>query len=1282
MTQHVTPSSHINGRKGGGGGGGKKGGHSPAEAKNTLRSRAKLQLVEIISEGEIEGLVDGEKSIYLNETPLEGLDGSRNIDGIHWEFREGLPDQPHFNGAAKVETPYDINVEVKKNEPAIVRSINQEDADAVRVVMRIPSLFKTEKDGDVVGNSVDYKIEVRPYGGTYKEVVRQKLRNQKCTSPWQIAHYIKLPVGGSPWDIRVTRLTNDSTETKNQNSTFWEAMYAVVEGKFTYPNTAAVYIEADSEQAGSNLPERRYHVRGLKINVPSNYDPVRRTYAGIWDGTFKIAWSNNPIWVFYDLLINNRYGLGEKIAPETIDKWAFYMIAQYCDEEVPTGFKDSNGNKTYEPRFVFNGVINQPEEAYNLLAKISTCFRGMAHWSLGRVFATADMPSDPVKLVSPANVVGGHVSYSGTSMKARHSVALISWNDPDDFFRPAVELVINDEMLQQNGWRETSVQGHGISSRGQAHRFGKWILDTEQHETETATYSAHLDHVDVVPGNIIAIADPMKAQARTGGRIVRTDNGLSEVYLDGGFERSDDQNYSLMLAMPDGTIDTKGISNILPFGRNSSSRIENHIIMDGFEVGQTNSAGSLPPSWASTTSIPGVVTDVLGSGIDETGQPYADFRIHGRSSKGSDATLAIVFNRDTHMPRALPGQTWTASCLVEMLEEPVWPDGTSFQLLTQLRNHPSATSIATTYHSIDSFTLGKTELLKGTVTSDDTEVTGARAYVRLTVFDDTPVDFSFRIKSPILNQASDRTEFVPATNSRVILKDALREEPVKNAMWAITGTDVAPRQYRVLSVRETEKDQVTVSALFHDPQKFDRVEQDLLLDPIPYSRIDTTIQAPEQIDVTEFRINNANEKKIKLLVSWSASRSMIVSHYNVEIITPSGQHIRFSDVYSQSVEIENSLNGEFEIKVMAVSHTGSRSRPVEKKYAALGWLDEAYPADITSFKSSVIGDMANLSWNRIDNFTPFTYTVKFSSNPLANWNTATVVEDGLHYNRLQVPARKGTYFVKAVSATGVESQTAAMLQVNALASIANVFENLTEEAETFTGHKSGIKYDAGYKAYLLETNEENGEYIGHYTRDGFFDLSEIHTSRLIADLDGYGVNLEADLFVRADFFDLEDYFASTPGQWDIWVELRYTNEAPNDGGAFPDYGVTWSEWEQLTMADYTARAFQFRVVLRSKFESITPVLRSYNIHIDMPDRVVAGDDISAPVGGKSIVFDGAFKSLQGLAVSAQDMVQGDYYRIMNKSRSGFKINFYNSAGSAVSRTFDYVAKGYGRVLEL
>ncbi|WP_431854316.1 TipJ family phage tail tip protein [Azospirillum sp.] len=550
----------------GSGGGGKDGGGSGAtEDPNTLQSRATARIIDLLGEGEIAGLVDGAKSIYFNDTPLQGPDGQNNFQGVTWAWRSGLPDQPHIDGFAAAETEQAVSVEVTASQP-VVRTIADPNVDGARVTINIPALVNQDtSNGDLHGTSVRIAIDVRANGGAWTTKVDDTITG-KTTSGYERAYRIAL-AGSAPWDVRVRRMTPDSTSAALNNKTYFSHYSEIIDGKFTYPDSALIALTIDSQQFGSQVPTRAYEVNGLKVKVPANYDPTARTYGGLWNGTFKLAWTDNPAWVLYDILTNPRYGLGDSIAATQVDKWSLYQIAQYCDQGVPSGRKNADGTDILEPRYTFNGAIVGREDAYQVVQAICSVFRGMAFWAAGSVCAKADMPGDPVKLVSPANVLGGTFTYSGTALKARHTVALVTWNDPEDAYKPTIEVVENPEMIARYGWRPIEITAFGCTKRSQARRMGMWMLDSEQHETETVTYEASFDHADVSPGDLISLADPSYANARFGGRLAAIDAAGTLLTLDDAVDLDAGQSYSLSVVLPDGTIGTQTVVNAAGAGR-------------------------------------------------------------------------------------------------------------------------------------------------------------------------------------------------------------------------------------------------------------------------------------------------------------------------------------------------------------------------------------------------------------------------------------------------------------------------------------------------------------------------------------------------------------------------------------------------------------------------------------------------------------------------------------------------------------------------------------------
>lgn len=671
--------------------GGSKG-RTPVEGADSLRSTTVARIIDLLSEGEVEGLVDGLRSVYLDETPVQNQDGTLNFKGFNVELRKGTQAQTHMPGFASVENSVQVGVEIRR-DASITRQFSNPNIDAVRLTLSTPTLVRSNKEnGDTFGTEIRFQVQMQSNGGGFVAaplsytptalssaggsvngsgqqveavITSGSLRGDKfeisvdivpavATAYWQCKYAlyyrevgastwvlhsnrdvsrrglstsqsygsmrdslaesisIRLPsaqyqfravlletIGGfnsgalapiaasirlggtgyipnyigvisgktstkyqrsyridlqgdAPWDIRIIRETADSSSQYLQNKLYLDTTTEIIDAKLRYPNSAYAAITVDASQF-SSVPTRSYHMRGIRVRVPSNYDPVRRTYAGAWDGSFKIAWTDNPAWCYYDLLTNTRYGLGELVQEATIDKWGLYTIGKYCDELVP------DGNGGMEPRFTCNLYLKDRREAYRVLSDMASIFRGMSYLSSGSIATTQDAPSDPVYLYTPANVIEGKFNYTGSSLKTRHTVALVSWNDPEDFYREKIEYVEDQEGILKRGVLTTELIAVGCSSRGQAHRLGKWALLSERLLSEVVTFKTGLDGNLARPGQVIKIADPARSGVRMGGRIAA--GSVNGVSLDAPVTLVAGQTYTLSTLNEQGEAIDRTVTN-------------------------------------------------------------------------------------------------------------------------------------------------------------------------------------------------------------------------------------------------------------------------------------------------------------------------------------------------------------------------------------------------------------------------------------------------------------------------------------------------------------------------------------------------------------------------------------------------------------------------------------------------------------------------------------------------------------------------------------------------
>jgi predicted phage tail protein len=540
---------------GGGGGKGGGGGHTPVEQPNTLHSRDSVVVLDALCEGEIYGLVNGLKSVYLNDTPIQNANGSFNFLNMQLAMSNGT--QAGVSGAlmnavsSDVRSEVSISIKVPYATP-VIRRVADLTVDTIDVRVSTPSLSLANTQGDILATAISYTIDINTNGGGWQTAISDSMSG-KTTSKYDRTYRLPL-TGTGPWDVRITRLTADSTSSLLQNELWFDAITAIISQKLAYPNTALVAIAADA-RAFQSIPTRTYRIKGLIVRVPTNYDPVNRTYAGLWDGTFKLAWTNNPAWCFYDLVTNSRYGLGGYISAASVDKWGLYAISQYCDGMVPDGFGGT------EPRFTLNCYISTRSEAFTVINQIASAFRGMVYWSSGSISAIQDAPADPVALFSAANVIDGVFAYSGASRKAMHTVALVQWNDPNNKFQPAIEYVDDPAAIAIYGVIQTQVAAVGCTSRGQAHRFGQWLLYSEKLEQEVINFKSSLDSAYLRPGQIISVQDAHRVGKRMGGRLASAGNTLTTLTLDASVTIEAGKTYSISVVLPDGTIGKGAVTN-------------------------------------------------------------------------------------------------------------------------------------------------------------------------------------------------------------------------------------------------------------------------------------------------------------------------------------------------------------------------------------------------------------------------------------------------------------------------------------------------------------------------------------------------------------------------------------------------------------------------------------------------------------------------------------------------------------------------------------------------
>ena len=480
-------------------------------APDSAQSKTYIKILYGLSEGEVEGPAKGWESVLMEETPLQNPAGGWNFENVQADFRHGTNDQTHIEGFPDISSETAINVELKSESPW-VRSLTNTDLDAIRLRFKWgPLRQQNAENGDVSGITIQYAIDLQTDGGSWVEVLNTKI-SDKTSANYERSHRIDLPKADTGWTVRVRRITPNSTSEYISDKMYVDAITEVIDLKLSYPNTAMLGLQYDAETF-SNVAKIAVDLKGIKLQVPSNYDPVARTYAGMWDGTFKRAYTNNPAWIYYDICTAKRYALGDRLTSAMLDKWSLYRLAQYCDQLV------DDGKGGQEPRFTCNVYLQSTEDAYTILSKLAGVFRAISYWDGNSIVCDADIPQDTYFTYTRANVIDGIFEYTGTRARDRHTVAKVAWDNPANHYKTEYVYVRDEAAIAKLGVRIAEIDAWGCTSEGQAQRAGLWALKSEQLETRTVSFKVGLDGYIPQPGRVIEIADELFAGRANGGRI-------------------------------------------------------------------------------------------------------------------------------------------------------------------------------------------------------------------------------------------------------------------------------------------------------------------------------------------------------------------------------------------------------------------------------------------------------------------------------------------------------------------------------------------------------------------------------------------------------------------------------------------------------------------------------------------------------------------------------------------------------------------------------------------
>ncbi|HAT4606178.1 host specificity protein J [Citrobacter freundii] len=526
--------------------------HTPVEQPDSAQSMARCRMLLALGEGEFAGGLDATR-IFLDGTPLGNPDGTMNFENVSWDFRPGTQTQTPIPGFPAVENETTVGVSLTKATPW-TRALSNTQIDAVLVRIGIPGLQQQENDGDIVGTTVKYHIDLAVDGGAFSTVMTRTV-TEKLSSLYELTHRINLPKANTGWQIRVVRDTEDSTSQMLQNKTQVQAITEVIDARLRYPHTALLYVSFNAK-AFSNIPKISCKPKGRVIRIPQNYDPIARTYGGTWDGTFKWGWTNNPAWIWFDILTEPRFGLGRRVTPEMLDKWELYRIAQRCDQKVP----DGKGGSGTEPRFMFDVYIQAQADAWQVIKDIAAGFNGMTFWGNNMFNVVSDMPADTSKfqILTRASVVG-KPTYSSGSEKNRYSSALINFSDPDNHYQDRTTAVMFPDLVKQFKFKQTQLTAIGCTRESEAQRRGGWAVYSNSLD-RIITVQTGLDGFAYVPGTVFAFADERLSGRVYGGRITEYNAALKSVTTDRG--TSAVPGDTLMIRTQGGTVESRTIQAV------------------------------------------------------------------------------------------------------------------------------------------------------------------------------------------------------------------------------------------------------------------------------------------------------------------------------------------------------------------------------------------------------------------------------------------------------------------------------------------------------------------------------------------------------------------------------------------------------------------------------------------------------------------------------------------------------------------------------------------------
>lgn len=1087
----------------------------------------------------------------------------------------------------------------------------------------------------------------------------------KTSSTYLRQYRIELPVGGTPWDVRVRRITADSVTVSVSNKTFFQAYAEVIDEKFTYPNTALIGITIDAAQF-SSIPTRGYEVKLLKVKIPSNYNPISRVYTGIWDGNFVVAWTDNPAWCFYDLVTNTRYGLGAFLPESSVDKWGLYTIAQYCDEMC------DDGDGKEEPRFRCNVYLQSRTEAYAAIAAMASVFRGMAYWAGGALFAVQDAPSDPVFLFTEANVIDGLFTYMGTAKNARHTVALVSWSDPNDGYKLRPEYVEDLAGIALFGVNTTAVTAMGATSRGQAHRLGKWILYSERLETEALVFRCGHEGIYVRPGSIFAVQDQHRAGIRYGGRIVSAANNMPVANL---FSFSQDFANASWVKIRSSVVanvaaDPDGFATADKLVEDGTASNLHHVHKANFPVANSTPVTVSVYAKADTRDQ---ITILVQEGIGGADNFEGMF----------DLTLGTVFSTSslgtgTFLSATITpvGSGWYR-CTISGIYATT---GTVCDIFFFL-----ATNGTRTYSgdSVSGLYLWGAQLEYGAVATIYSPTTETSVTQESRVILDHAINIEagqiYTLQVVLPNGTLETKTVInsPGSASVLTLSGNFSVAPITPAVWLVTSTAISPRLYRALSVAEQERNIYEINAIEHNNSKYDAVERDTLLIVPSYSNTTTMPTTPQNVVLREILRIVQGMVVVVVAVRWDHVDT--AKHYRVQWRRDEGNYVVLTDVMQASAEILDAPIGYYEVRVTAVnvlsavSDEGVGTRQIYGKTLP--------PADVPGFIVARNVGVLVFSWGAVPDLDLAYYEIRQGTA----WESAVLVETGITARRLEVTTHTGsTYLLKAVDSSGNESVAPAAITIAKDADINVVV--IGQDNPSWSGTKVATQGDS---AGLTLVNSQRWNTLTNFWNTYPLTWYQMGSWTTPGTYETVPVDVGVVMTSRVEVLPVTEQILISPLTWltltnawltyeDPWegvtglVGITYEFATSQDAAAYTAYGPFQAGF-------YTARAFKFRITLTTLNVNYLPRLKSFAVTIDVPDRVIHFEDAVVGTSGKTLTFSPAFVVVQTVTGTIQAGAIGDVFRVTNKSPTGATIIVYDSAGTPKDGLVDIDAFGYGSI---